>query len=176
MAETLDELLKRVRCGEPTAVAELIERCSPPALRLATALLADAHEAEEAVQEAFFEALVRLEDLRSAEAFPAWFRQLVRTRANRRLRRKGERTAATIPELADPSPTPPECVERGELKALVRAALARLPAAGRETAERFYLDGWSVAELAAAMDLPVGTIKRRLHDARTRLRTLLLDL
>jgi RNA polymerase sigma factor (sigma-70 family) len=172
----LDQLLERVRRGEESAAAELVERFSPPALRLATALLTDSHEAEEAVQEAFIEALSRLDDLHSVGAFPAWFRQVVRTRANRRLRRRSERTAVAIPEPADPSPTPPECAERGELQALVRAALARLPAPGRETAVRFYLDGWSVAELASVMEVPAGTVKRRLYDARARLRALLLDL
>ena len=108
--------------------------------------------------------------------FPAWFRQVVRTRANRRLRRRNERVSGVLPESADPRPTPAECAEHREMQSLVRAALARLPAAGRETAERFYLDGWSVAELASAMELPVGTVKRRLHDARTQLRVWLLDL
>jgi len=176
VSQTFDQLLERVRRGDEGAVAELVERHSPPALRLATALLADAHEAEEVVQEAFVEALARLGDLRCDEAFPAWFRQVVRTQANRRLRRRGARTAPTLPEAADPRPTPAECAERAELQTIVRAALARLPTPGRETAERFYLDGWSVAELASAMDVPVGTVKRRLYDARARLRAWLPDL
>ena len=176
MSQTHDQVLERVRGGEEAAVAELVERYSAPALRLAAALLADTHEAEEVVQEAFVEALARLGDLRSDEAFPPWFRQVVRTRANRRLRRRSERALGGLPESADPSPTPAEYAERREMQSIVRAALARLPAAGRETAERFYLDGWSVAELASAMELPVGTVKRRLHDARARLRVWLLDL
>jgi RNA polymerase sigma factor (sigma-70 family) len=162
--------------GEEPAVAELVAGYSAPALRLAVALLGDAHEAEEAVQEAFLEALARLEELRSAEAFPAWFRQVVRTRVNRRLRRRSARASATLAEPMDPQPTPAESAERREMQARVRAALAKLPPAGRETASRFYLDGWSVAELASAMDVPAGTIKRRLHDARARLRNWLLDL
>jgi RNA polymerase sigma factor (sigma-70 family) len=166
--ESLDQLLERVGRREESAVAGLVERFSPAALRLAAALLGDTHEAEEAVQEAFVEALNRLGDLRSIEAFPAWFRQVVRTRANRRLRRPHVQPCSPVPEPPSSGPTPLESAEQGELHAQVRAALARLPAAGRETAERFYLDGWSIAKLAAAMEVPAGTVKRRLYDARAK--------
>jgi RNA polymerase sigma-70 factor (ECF subfamily) len=61
-----------------------------------------------------------------------------------------------------------------ETRLLVREALAALPPAGRETAELFYLDEYNCAEVAELLHVPKGTVKRRLHDARSRLRDLLL--
>ena len=60
------------------------------------------------------------------------------------------------------------------MRVFVRDALARLPQAGRETAERFYLREHTLREIADELDLPLGTVKRRLHDARHRLRDLLI--
>jgi RNA polymerase sigma-70 factor (ECF subfamily) len=56
----------------------------------------------------------------------------------------------------------------------VREALARLPEKGRVAVHLFYVEGRPVSEIAATLEVPEGTVKRRLHDARARLRDLLL--
>ena len=170
----VDELLQRVRAGDPEATAELVARFQPPGRRLAEALLGDAARAEDAVQEAFLLALGRLEQLRAPEAFSGWFRQLVRTAAGRIARRRGEDPLPAALDPPSPADEPHQVAAADELRDRLRAALRRLPPAGRRTAELFYVEGRGVSEVAEALDVPVGTVKRRLHDARARLRDLML--
>jgi RNA polymerase sigma factor (sigma-70 family) len=170
--EGVRELLEAAAARDPEAVAEVVRRFSPSAQRLAQCLLRDAALAEDAVQDAFVVAFERLSDLREPECFPAWLRQIVRTAANRIDRR---RRRAALPEGAEPQDDgslPPEEAANSELRAAVRAAVARLPPAARESVELFYFHERSVAEVARWLDVPPGTVRRRLHDARARLAAL----
>jgi RNA polymerase sigma factor (sigma-70 family) len=172
VAELLSELLARCRRGDADAAAILVARFQPRAVEFAAALLGDEHLAEDAVQSGFVKALGRLNDLREADAFPGWFRQIVRTESLQLLRRRSTTTALPAHEsvIADPR----DAVAREELREIVRTALAALPPYGRETAELFYLDELDCPEVARRLDVPTGTVKRRLHDARKKLRALLL--
>lgn len=176
MAERLEQTLKRVRDGDQAAVAVLVERFAGMAHRLAMGLVGDTHLAEEMVQEAFMVALTRLDDLKTPDAFPGWFRQIIRTHAYRHLRRRGKLSGELGPEPVATQPSPLERMERAEMRDQVRKALAQLKPAGREATELFYLHGFTIHEVAAQLQVPVGTVKRRLHDARARLRSLLIAL
>ncbi|MHC5036597.1 MAG: RNA polymerase sigma factor [Planctomycetota bacterium] len=174
MSETLDVLLDRCLAGDPDAFGTLVMRFQDSAFDLARALLDDAHLAEDAVQAAFLTASQRLPQLRLKAAFPGWFRQIVRTQAHRILRKRRERPAELPGEPESPLESPSVAAEREEMKAAVRRALAALPKTTRETAERVYLDEWPPLEVAVRYRLPAGTVKRRLHDVRRRLRGMLL--
>jgi RNA polymerase sigma-70 factor (ECF subfamily) len=174
VAELLGELLERCRRGDPDAIAALVHRFQIWALDLAAALLGDRHLAEDAVQAAFVRALTRLNDLRDTAAFPAWLRQVIRTECHTIARRPRMPTLKPAADAPATSPTPAEAVEAQERCRLVREALAQLPPASRRTAEMFYLDELDCAEVAERLRVPAGTVKRRLHDARLRLRGMLL--
>ena len=128
---------------------------------------------EDVVQEAFISALGRLDDLRNPEAFPGWFRQIVRTQAAR-IRRKRHEVPLEGGTYVAASDSPDKSAERAELRELVREALLNLPDVGRETTELFYFHEHSCSEISDMLSVPVGTVKRRLHDARKRLRGMLL--
>jgi RNA polymerase sigma factor (sigma-70 family) len=170
VAELLGELLERCRQGQADAIRLLVVRFQNWARDLAEAILGDSHLAEDAVQAAFVRALARLGDLRDPAAFPGWLRQIVRTECGRMTRgRKEDR----LPKSADPpspAPTPGQEAERVERDCLVRQAMQSLPPAGRRAAELFYFDDLSCSEVAELLHVPVGTVKRRLHDAREKLR------
>ncbi len=171
----MDNVLKRCRTGEEDAITTLVVRFRAKALDLAGALLRDEHLAQDAVQEAFLTALARLDDLREPAAFPGWFRQIVRTQCNRiRRRRKEEPTDQVDHAELEKVGSPSDLAERRELRERVRQALASLPPIGREAAEMFYLEERRCADIGCELDVPLGTVKRRLHDARQRLRTTLL--
>jgi RNA polymerase sigma-70 factor (ECF subfamily) len=173
VSELLAELLERCRSGDPDAITILVHRFQPWALDLATALLNDPHLAEDAVQAGFIRALSRLADLREPAAFPGWLRQIIRTECHRIARR---RTESSLGERIDAveEQTPADQAETHERCRLVRQALAQLPPASRQAAELFYLDELDTAEVAERLAVPPGTVKRRLHDARLRLRQMLL--
>lgn len=168
----LADLLSKCEEGDGEAIAELVRRFRPWALDFANAIIQDRDLAEDAVQEAFISAVLRLTDLREPNAFPGWFRQIIRTHAGRIIRNRRELPGAQD-DFAACAISPPERLQADETRALVRNALRSLPHAGRDTAELFYLDEMSCANISVLLGVPVGTVKRRLHDARARLRDML---
>lgn len=172
---SLDRLVEGLRRGEPQAVDAFVAQFEGPGRRLAAALLADAHEAEDAVQEAFVEAIRLIATLREPQALPGWFRQIVRTQASRLLRRRRERTVAEWPDVAGEATAPEHRLEAEEARQRIRQALEQLTPASQQPAELFYRAGLRVSEVADLMGLPEGTVKRRLHDARRQLRDILVD-
>ena len=150
-----------------------MRRFVPSARRLARALTADEHLADDATQEALLAAIARLGDLRDPRAFAAWFRTIVRTESLRVARRSGRASPAAVVEAASPEPGPEAAADAAERRLLVRAAVARLPATDRDVVEAFYFEHRSIAAAALALGVPVGTAKRRLHAARERLRAIL---
>jgi RNA polymerase sigma factor (sigma-70 family) len=174
VAWMLQQLVDGVRHGDASAIRAMVEQLQGSGYGLAVALLKDTHLAEDAVQEALIEAILRIESLRDAQALPAWFRQIVRSQCNRTVRRRGDRTCECLPECEAAGPSPAAQAAQAELRQRVRGALAELSSPNRRTAELFYLDGFSLSEVATTLDIPLGTVKRRLHDARRRLRNILI--
>jgi len=172
VAELLIEVLQRCRKGEQTAFEEIVKRFQNKALDLAGALIGDKHLAEDAVQSAFLNAFCRLSQLRQAEAFPGWLRQIVRTEALKIIR-KNDKSREEIVEQNDNQPSPIEEAEQEELRQIVRKSLSQLSKDNRQTTELFYLDEQSCAEIANTLNIPTGTVKRRLYDARQKLQDVL---
>jgi len=170
--EVLSELLIRCRAGDESAVEELVRRFRPWAVDFATALLGgDTHLAEDAVQSAFLTALSRLSDLRDANAFAGWFRQIVRTETRRILRRRGvDTTDVATHDPSDDRASPLDHAESNERRMSIRAAIEALPRRASEAAALHYLHELEVREVARRLSIPTGTVKRRLHDAREKLR------
>lgn len=77
--------------------------------------------------------------------------------------------------LVSAAPGPQTEAEAQGLRELVRKSLALLPDKGRVAIELFYLDERSIAEVSRHLGIPVGTVKRRLHDARQRLKGIFSD-
>jgi RNA polymerase sigma factor (sigma-70 family) len=174
MSIVLIEVVKRCQKGEHEAIVILVNRFRAWALDFAASVLSDPSLAEDAVQEAFVIALQQLPALRHPAAFPGWFRQILRTRINRMNRMRCEEQ---LPQGFYPSGTqasPEEYAQQVELRRQVREALKNLPPAEYDAVDLFYLREHSCAEVSDILDIPKGTVKRRLHDARKRLRGMLL--
>lgn len=132
---------------------------------LALTLLGDADDARDAVQEAFAAAWLRLRQLRDPAAFPAWLRTIVATQCARQLRRR-----ARPSEAAEP-PRPAEAdARRVDYQALVASAVAALPEGERHVTVLFYFLEYSQPEIARILCLKPGTVAKRLHSARARIR------
>jgi RNA polymerase sigma-70 factor (ECF subfamily) len=172
-AELLSELVDRCRRGERRAAERLVQRFHGYVLTLARALVSDGHRAEDLAQESMLIMLTRLGDVREPRTFAGWLRQIVRNQVNRLARDRA--TVEMAAEPVDVRPSPLDRVQLDELRALVRAAIAGLPPAGQQTARLFYLDELDQSQIATRLDVPLGTVKRRLHDARSKLRYLLRE-
>ena len=161
------ELVRAARAGNVAAFGELVDRFQPRARRYATSLLQDAGLAEDACQEAFVDAYLHLHQLRELAAFPGWFRRIVLKHADRQRRsRLLFFELHEVPGAVDPLGLLIEAEARREIADQV----AELPERLRRAVELFYGEGFSMTEIADFLDVPVGTVKKRLFDARRKLR------
>jgi RNA polymerase sigma-70 factor (ECF subfamily) len=167
------DLVLRAQDGDRDAFGQLVEQFQPTVYSIAQRRLGNASEALELTQEVFLHALRRIHQLREPERFAGWLRQMaVRMAINQATRR-------VAPTAVENSVLEGACERTGQpLDELIRreraerlwAAMGRLRALDRETLIAFYVRGLSLVEMAEELMVPLGTIKRRLHTARKRLR------
>ncbi|MFN9342544.1 MAG: RNA polymerase sigma factor [Planctomycetota bacterium] len=166
------ELVRRAQAGDRESFGQLCERFQSTVMAVALGRVRNLAEAEEVCQEVFIRAMLRLEQLREAEAFAGWLRSIaVRVAINRASRRRLVSGSALVVDdlLAGDEDSGEDRLLTEERRAEVQAGLARLGQLDRETLQAFYFDDLSLLEMAEAFRAPVGTIKRRLHVARHRL-------
>ncbi|MEM7781936.1 MAG: sigma-70 family RNA polymerase sigma factor [Planctomycetota bacterium] len=169
--ETSD-LVRAAQTGDRSAFGQLYERFQPTVMAIAMRRLRDHADAQELCQDVFVQAMLKLDQLRTPEAFIGWLRQItVRMAINRAVRRAP--ALAVEPELLESTLTsevsPLDDVLEVERKEQVKEGLGRLGEMDRDTLVAFYVEGQSLLEMADDFDAPLGTIKRRLHVARKRL-------
>ena len=171
--DALEQIVNRARDGEADAFGVLVRRFQDMAVGYGYSILHDFQLAEDAAQEAFFEAYRTLPRLREPAAFAGWFRRIVFKQCDRITRR---RVIATVPLETAADPIQESAVEaEHERKAEVFEAVRQLPEHERSAMTLFYIGGYSMEEVATFLEVPVSTVKGRLHSARERLRSMLLD-
>ena len=145
------------------------------AFRVAYLLAGSASEAEDAAQEGFVKAYLALGRFREGEPFRPWLLQVVGNEARNRRRAQGRRTGIVNRAIQSfrggTAPSPEATILAGESNAEVRAAMGRLREEERVVVACRYLLDLSEAETSAALGIPAGTVKSRLHRALGRLRT-----
>ncbi|UCF17909.1 MAG: sigma-70 family RNA polymerase sigma factor [Phycisphaerales bacterium] len=169
---TEQDWIERARQGEPTAIAELYRHYWRAARATAYGVTADLTQAEDAASEASYAALDGLRGLKDAQRFGPWLHTIVLRTAKRRkttMPRNYSLGAEILPD--DPSKAPSARLEQREFAALIHEAVGNLTADLREAMSLFYFEGYSLKEAAHFLDVPEGTLKRRLHDGRQRLRS-----
>jgi RNA polymerase sigma-70 factor (ECF subfamily) len=166
-------LVEKAQTGDRIAYGELVERFQPTVYAVALARLRNPTEAQELAQEVFLHGMKKLPQLRDAQCFAGWLRQITVRMAinwvtrNRPLTR-GDNEALDNAEAA--GATPLEQLVRTEQAAELYKGLDRLKPIDRATLVAFYIRGRTLKQMAREFETPVGTIKRRLHVARLRLK------
>ncbi len=170
--EELTGLIVAARKGDNEAYEAVVRRFQDLAVGYAYALLGDWQEAEDAAQEAFIAAWIGLIKLRDEAAFPGWFRRIVYTQAHRRLRlRRPELVSLEqVAEIAVGGAEPLMVAEE------IASALDALPEAQRTVTLLHYMNDFRQHEIAAFLDIPLGTVKSRLYHARKQMKESLMDL
>lgn len=173
--ESLEQLINQVRGGDEQAYAAVVARFQDMAVGYAYALLGNFQSAEDAAQEAFFEAFRKLESLREPLAFPGWFRRIVFKHCDRITRAKSQLivTLDMAMDVASENETQAESMERSERQNKIWKTIDFLPRHQRSTVLLYYISGYSHKEISEFLDVPVSTIKKRLYSARNKLRELL---
>jgi RNA polymerase sigma-70 factor, ECF subfamily len=174
--ESEAELAARARAGDRTAFGQLVEKFATQARRIALAVLQDPHDADDAAQDAFLAALVKLDQYDPRRPFGPWLMRIVANAATDRRRRRRVRQAEPLaPELTGGGPRPDTSAERSALGDRLRAALQELPERRRIAVVLFDVEGYSHAEIAGILGIPEGTVRSEVFHARRRLRDLMAD-
>jgi RNA polymerase sigma-70 factor (ECF subfamily) len=169
----LAALVRRAQRGDREAFGALVEQFQPTVYALALRRLGNPSDALELTQEVFLHVLERIGQLREPERFAGWLRQVaVRMAINRATRRVAPPCVETgvLETVHVVSDEPLDQLISRERSRRVMEALGRLKSLDREALDAFYIRGHSLLEIAEMLDVPLGTIKRRLHTARKRLR------
>jgi RNA polymerase sigma-70 factor, ECF subfamily len=176
-------LVERCRAGDVAAFEPLVEKYRQRVWRVAYNILRDREEAWHVAQEAFIRAYQALPSFRGQSAFYTWLYRIVMNVAADRGRSRGAQGRAfgteRVPEedwervLPDQNPgeeSPDAAAARTEERAKIMRALDTLSEDHRRIIILGDLEGLSYREIAETLDIPMGTVMSRLHNARKRLR------
>ncbi|WP_090770593.1 RNA polymerase sigma factor [Nonomuraea maritima] len=166
-----EELVRSARDGEMAAMGALLERHRAGMHAVALSVLGNRPDVEDAVQDAFLVAVRRIGDVRRAESVGAWLRMIVRNVCRSRLRSPDAPTP--VPDLAMlPGATSPERIlDRHAMRDWLWRAVEELSPTLRMTLmlRHFSPRTPSYEQIAELCGVPVGTVRSRLSEARTKL-------
>ncbi|GIW74236.1 MAG: DNA-directed RNA polymerase sigma-70 factor [Phycisphaerales bacterium] len=179
MAETDEGLFERYRAGDLEAFRELVERYRNDLLRFLYRLTGSQHAAEDVFQETFLQVHHSAASFDTSRRFKPWLFTIAANKGRDFLRKKGRRPAseldapiasdgqgATFVDLMEVDvPAPDAGLEREELERLVQDAVQRLTPTLREILLLAYFQRLSYAQIADDLQIPLGTVKSRLHAA-----------
>ncbi len=173
-------LIERCRAGDLAAFEPLVEKYRQRVYRLAYNVLRDPEEAWDVAQDAFIRAFQALPSFRGESAFYTWLFRIVMNVARDRVRQHAARGRAFGTERVDEKDWDRTLVDQGtapdanatkvEERERISRALATLSEPHRAIIMLSDLEGLSYREIAEVLNIPMGTVMSRLHNARRRLR------
>jgi RNA polymerase sigma-70 factor (ECF subfamily) len=169
------DAVERARAGDAEAFRVLVDAYRDRAFGLALRIVRSREEAAEVAQDAFVRAWRALPGFRADARFSTWLYRIVMRRAFDAAavlrRRRGREVALDDGGGVEPGAAPgpdPSAEARGRR---LEALIARLPESQRVVVTLFYYEDQTIAEVAATLGVPEGTVKTHLHRARAALRT-----
>ena len=172
LMELENTLISRFTGGDAEAFAGLVELYKDRVHQFIICILGPDREAEDIAQEVFIQIYISLGNFRCEAAFSTWAYSLTRNVCRRRLRDRGR--AADLfggagdeagHELRDMAPSIEIKLENEETGKTIRAAVAGLSPLHRSVIFLSCWEHFSYAEIAEALDIPVGTVRSRIHNA-----------
>lgn len=167
-----EQVVERVRGGEPALFEILMRRYNQRLYRAARAITNNDSEAEDVVQESFVRAYTHLDQFAGRGRFSTWLTRIAVHEALACRRRGGQlvEIEEVIPMLSSPLRGPEQEVSDRELAEALEAAIGTLPEVYRSVFMLRDVEGLSTAETAACLEITEPTAKTRLHRARSLLR------
>ncbi len=163
------ELLDRLRRGDPRAFEALVIAYQHRVFGVALRMLRNRAEAEEVAQEVFLRVHRAIAGFRGEAKLSTWLYAIASrlclnrlATGERRLAREGEESLERLRADADPAAH----VERAELEAALQRAIDELPGERRIVVVLRDVEGLAYEEIAEALELPLNTVRSRLHRAR----------
>lgn len=181
-----DELLiRRAQGGDRSAFDALISKHSTRAYQYAFRLTRNPEEASDVVAEGFVRVYNAIQNFKGQSAFTTWLYRIM-TNCFLDIRKK-EKSRQSISiesalvtsegdvelQIEDESGSPHDITEKSEREARFERAVSKLPEYQRAMIVMYHGEMMSYEEIAASLDLPIGTVKSRLNRARLTLREML---
>ena len=170
-----ESLFSLAKAGDLDAYGEIVRRYRKMAVGYAYAVLGDLHLAEDASQEAFVEGFTVLRQLYAPSAFPGLLRRIIYKHCDRIIRKRREDPLQDADAVAT-TLRPDEALEVQEKQKMVTTAVEALPSRIQDAIRLFYLAEYSIREVAAFLEVPSSTVKKRLFDGRRILRERLAEM
>ena len=185
---TDEDLLARIRAGEMEHFGELVRRYERELFGYLRRYVGSEDLAADVFQNTFIAVFRKIEQYQPGRSARPWLYTIATHQAidalRRRNRRLDHRADTPLPAgddgseggarlfselMFDQDPGPPALAETGELRALVRDAVEQLPELWRQVILLAYFQGLRYHEIAETLEIPLGTVKSRLHAAVARL-------
>lgn len=168
------DLIRRAQDGDQGAFETIARKHSEPLFRCALTLCRDRQMAEDVSQETLVEAWRSIGRFDGRCRFSTWLYGILRHRFLKAIRRVGQRAEELPPADAGSFLTtkadPSLLAQRAEAANRIRQAVADLPEEHRQVIElRFFADA-TLDDISVALDVPLGTVKSRLHNGLEKLR------
>lgn len=169
------ETVRRIQWGDMAAFEALFNKYQGQIYRTAYAITRDAGAAEEVLQDCFYKTYLNIMNITGEGSLSPWLHRVaVNLSCNaikkRRVHLEPIDGVAEGNFAAEPHQSPEAMAEQSELRVKMRDAINSLPLKHRLVVTLHYLQDFSLPEIAYILDLPVGTVKSRLHHARKALR------
>lgn len=168
------ELIRLVQDRDEAAFAELMSRYSPRIWRIVVSKSRQHRDAEEIRTDIWMAVWENIGGLRKIDSFGAWLRRIAYNACNRYYsshRRSREEIPQSDADLAKHiDQDAPTRYQESQLRADAREAVNHLPHRVRPIAVLYYLESWSVKDIAHKLNLAIGTVKTRLREVRSLLR------
>jgi RNA polymerase sigma-70 factor, ECF subfamily len=175
-------IVKRAQKGDRMAFAELVELYKDKLYNLGYRMMGNPQEAEDVAQEAFLRAFANLGSYNNSHKFSTWIYRIATNLCIDRMRKKKADYSldAEVPgddnggdmytRIAAPDRTPEEEVVLAETQEEVQRAIESLPENYRAAVVLKYMHDLSLQEIADILEVPVSTVKTRIHRGREALR------
>jgi RNA polymerase sigma-70 factor (ECF subfamily) len=169
-------LVRRAQEGYLDAYAELVNRHSPLAYRVALRILEHHQDAEDVAQDALVTAWQQLPQFRGESSFSTWLYQIATRRAINRINRdRRHYSTDALAEVADANAQTEIAFERNQKADAVTDAIQALPPAQRVVVVLHHLEGLSYADVASATASSVPAVRSQLYRARRTLGSALAE-
>jgi len=177
-------LVRAAKAGDRQAFGRLVEAYQDRIYGYLARMLGDPDEAEDVAQEVFVRAYRSLGKFRGASSFHTWLYRIASNLAIdvARKRKRQDNTAYSLDapmemgdeeydrEIPDESRAPDQISEQKQVQSIVRQAVMGLPDKLRDVMVLYELQGESYEDIADILEVPLGTVKSRLFNARGQLK------
>lgn len=173
--------IKQVIKGDQDAFGEIVEIYKNSIYQLCFRMLGNRHEAEDMAQEAFIRAYVNIKSFNQDLKFSTWLFRIATNLCIDRMRKKkpdhyldaevaGTDGLTMYSQIPSNTPLPESEIESLELHETVQNEILKLPDKYRTAIVLKYMEELSLNEISEILDLPLGTVKTRIHRGREALR------